>query len=66
MEEIEGLVTYGVVTGLAWALLAVLLLLLPLAIPRSIVRCRRHFWCATAGTRTEVEFEERGLPGGSS
>jgi len=66
MEEIEGLVTYGVVTGLASALLAVLLLLLPLAIPRLIVRCRRHFWCATAGTRTVVEFEERGLPGGSS
>ena len=65
MEEIEELVAYGVITGLAWALLAVLLLLLPLAIPRSIVRCRRHFG-ATAGTRTVVEFEERGLPGGSS
>lgn len=63
MEEIEGLVTYGVVTGLAWGLLAVLLFLLPLAIPRLIVRCLRHFWCATAGRRAEVEFEERGLPG---
>ena len=66
MEEIEELVTYGVVTGLAWALLAVLFFLLPLAIPRLIVRCRRHFWRATAGTRAGVEFEERGLPGGSS
>jgi hypothetical protein len=63
MEEIEELVAYGVVTGVAWGLLAVLLFLLPLAIPRLIVRCRRHFWCATAGARAEVEFEERGLPG---
>jgi len=30
MEEIEELVAYGVITGLAWALLAVLLCLLPL------------------------------------
>ena len=63
MEEIEGLVVYGATSGLAWGLLGVLLLLLPLAIPPLIVRCRRQFWCAAAGKRVEVEFEERGLPG---
>jgi hypothetical protein len=63
MEQIEGLITYGVVIGLAWGLLAVQVLLLPLAISLLIVRCRRHFWCATAGARAEVEFEERGFPG---
>jgi hypothetical protein len=66
MEEIEGLVVYGVVTGLALGLLAVLLFLLQLAIPRLIVHCRRNFRCATTGTQVEVEFEERGFPGGSS
>ena len=63
MEEVEELVTYGVAPGFLWGLVLVLLFLLPLAIPRLIVRCRRHFWCATAGKRAEVEFEERGLPG---
>jgi hypothetical protein len=63
MEDIEGLIGYGVVTGLALGLLTVLLLLLPLAIPRLTIRRRRHFWCATTGTPAEVEFEERGLPG---
>lgn len=63
MEEVEELVTYGVATGFVWGLLLVLFFLLPLAVPRLIVRCRRHFWCATAGERAEVEFEERGLPG---
>lgn len=63
MEEVEGLVTYVIATGLVWGLLVVLLFLLPLAIPRLIVRCRRHFWCAIAGERAEVEFEKRGLPG---
>ena len=63
MEEVEGLIVDGVASGLVLALLAVLLLLLPLAVPRLIVRCRRKFWCATAQARVEVEFEERGLPG---
>jgi hypothetical protein len=63
MEEVEELVTLGVATGFVWALVVVLLFLLPLALPRLIVRCRRHFWCATAGKWAEVEFEERGLPG---
>ena len=63
MEEVEELVTVGVATGFVWGLVVVLLFLLPLAIPRLIVRCRRNFWCATAGGRAEVEFEERGLPG---
>jgi hypothetical protein len=63
MEEVEELVTYGVATGVVWGLLVVLLFLLPLAVPRLRVRCRRHFWCRTAGERAEVEFEERGLPG---
>jgi hypothetical protein len=63
MEEIEAIVVQGVIAGLALGLLAVLLLLLPLAIPRFFVRRRRHFWCATARERVDVEFEDRGLPG---
>jgi hypothetical protein len=63
MEEVEGLISHGVASGLALSLLGVLLLLLPLAIPRLIIRRRRQFWCATAEERVEVEFAERGLPG---
>jgi hypothetical protein len=61
MEEVEGLIVHGVATGLALSLVGVLLFLLPLAIPRLIVRSRRQFWCATAEERVEVA--ERGLPG---
>ena len=63
MEEIEEIVVQGVAVGLAFSLLGVLLLLLPLAIPGSRVRRRRHFWCAWVRQKAEVEFEERGLPG---
>ena len=63
MEEIEEMFAPGVTLGLALGLLGFLLLLLPLAIPRLIIRRRRHFWCATGGERVDVEFEERGMPG---
>ena len=63
MDFTEEIVLQGVIAGLALGLLAVLLLLLPLAIPRLFVRRRRHFWCATARERVDVEFEDRGLPG---
>jgi hypothetical protein len=63
MDFVEEIVVQGVTAGLALGLLAVLLLLLPLAVPRFFVRRRRHFWCATARERVDVEFEERGLPG---
>ena len=63
MEEIEEIVTHGVTGGLALGLLGVLLLLFPLALPRWIVRRRRHFWCSTAHEGVGVELEERGLPG---
>ena len=63
MEEVEGLIAHGVASGIALSLLGILLLLLPLAIPRLIIRSRRQFWCATAEERVEVEFAERGLPG---
>ena len=63
MEEIEEMFAPGVTLGLALGLLGFLLLLLPLAIPRLIIRRRRHFWCATGGERVDVEFEERRLPG---
>ena len=49
MEEIEEMFAPGVTLGLALGLLGFLLLLLPLAIPRLIIRRRRHFWCATGG-----------------
>jgi hypothetical protein len=63
VEEIEALVVPGVMVGLALGLLGFLFLLFPLAIPRRITRRRRHFWCAIARERVDVEFEERGLPG---
>jgi len=63
MEFVEEIVVQGVIAGLALGLLAVLLLLLPLAVPRLFARRRRHFWCATARERVDVEFEARGLPG---
>ena len=63
MDFVEEIVVMGVTAGLALGLLAVLLLLLPLAIPRLFVLRRRNFWCATARERVDVEFEERGLPG---
>ena len=63
MEKMEELVVYGVTIGVAWGLLGVLLLLLPLTIPRLSVRRRRRFWCATARRKAEVEFEDRGVPG---
>jgi hypothetical protein len=60
VEEVEELIVRGVTVGLAWWLLGVLLLLLPLAITRLSVRRRRRFRCATARRKAEVEFEERG------
>jgi hypothetical protein len=63
VEEIEEIVVRGVAVGLAFSLLGVLLLLVPLAIPGLRVHRRRHFWCAWARQKAEVEFEERGLPG---
>ena len=61
--EVEEVVVQGVTVGLALGLLGFLLLLLPLAIPRLVVRRRRHFWCATGREGVDVEFEEQGLPG---
>ena len=63
MEEIEMMVVSGVTVGLALGVLGFLLLLLPLAIPRRLIHRQRHFWCAIARERVDVEFEERGLPG---
>ena len=63
LAEVMALAVIGVAVGLVFSLLGVLLLLLPLAIPRPRVHRRRHFWCAWVRQQDEVEFEERGLPG---
>lgn len=44
-----------------WITLALLVVLIPLVVARTV---RRHgFWCRLAGREVEVDFEERGLPG---